>query len=310
MNKTALSVENLSKVYLQDKKKTSNINALNNITLEVKQGEIFGLLGPNGAGKTTFLSILAGTVIKTNGKVNVWGFDLDKNPRQVRASIGIVPQEVNLDAFFSPEKLLDLQAGLYGVKNDQKITETILKLVSLDNHAQSYSRNLSGGMKRRLLIAKAMVHQPPILVLDEPTAGVDVELRKNLWENVKELNNIGVTIILTTHYLFEAQEMCDRIAIINKGNLVALDTTKKLLDRIKTKKIIFKLEKFDTKLFLNLPNIKFSIESNDTITVNYEKKSVNFEQLTNYLKEKNLKILDVSIDEGNLEDVFIQLTKN
>ena len=310
MNKTALSVENLSKVYLQDKKKTSNINALNNITLEVKQGEIFGLLGPNGAGKTTFLSILAGTVIKTNGKVNVWGFDLDKNPRQVRASIGIVPQEVNLDAFFSPEKLLDLQAGLYGVKNDQKITETILKLVSLDNHAQSYSRNLSGGMKRRLLIAKAMVHQPPILVLDEPTAGVDVELRKNLWENVKELNNIGVTIILTTHYLFEAQEMCDRIAIINKGNLVALDTTKKLLDRIKTKKIIFKLEKFDTKLLLDLPNIKFSIESNNTIIVNYEKKSINFEQLTNYLKEKNLKILDVSIDEGNLEDVFIQLTKN
>ena len=310
MNKTALSVENLSKVYLQDRKKTSNINALNNITLEVKQGEIFGLLGPNGAGKTTFLSILAGTVIKTHGKVNVWGFDLDKNPRQVRASIGIVPQEVNLDAFFSPKKLLDLQAGLYGVKNDQKITETILKLVSLDNHAQSYSRNLSGGMKRRLLIAKAMVHQPPILVLDEPTAGVDVELRKNLWENVKELNNIGVTIILTTHYLFEAQEMCDRIAIINKGNLVALDTTKKLLDRIKTKKIIFKLEKFDTKLLLDLPNIEFSIKSNNTIIVNYEKELINFEQLTNYLKEKNLKILDVSIDEGNLEDVFIQLTKN
>ena len=255
MMKTALSVENLSKVYLRDKKKDSNINALNNITLEVKQGEIFGLLGPNGAGKTTFLSILAGTVIKTNGKVNVWGFDLDKNPRQVRASIGIVPQEVNLDAFFSPKKLLDLQAGLYGVKSNQKITETILKLVSLDKQANSYSRNLSGGMKRRLLIAKAMVHQPPILVLDEPTAGVDVELRKNLWENVKELNKIGVTIILTTHYLFEAQEMCDRIAIINKGNLVALDTTKKLLDRIKTKKITFKLKEFDVsrgnKSFVN-----------------------------------------------------------
>ena len=166
----------------------------------------------------------------------MWGFDLDKNPRQVRASIGIVPQEVNLDAFFSPKKLLDLQAGLYGIKNNQKITETILKLVSLDKQADSYSRNLSGGMKRRLLIAKAMVHQPPILILDEPTAGVDVELRKNLWNNVKELNKIGVTIILTTHYLFEAQEMCDRIAIINKGDLVALDTTKKLLDRIKQKK--------------------------------------------------------------------------
>mgnify|MGYP001349245420 FL=1 len=310
MMKTALSVENLSKVYLRDKKKDSNINALNNITLEVKQGEIFGLLGPNGAGKTTFLSILAGTVIKTNGKVNVWGFDLDKNPRQVRASIGIVPQEVNLDAFFSPKKLLDLQAGLYGVKSNQKITETILKLVSLDKQANSYSRNLSGGMKRRLLIAKAMVHQPPILVLDEPTAGVDVELRKNLWENVKELNKIGVTIILTTHYLFEAQEMCDRIAIINKGNLVALDTTKKLLDRIKTKKITFKLKEFDLNLKLNLPNVKFLIESNNTISINYEKELINFEDLINYLKEKNLKILDISIDEGDLEDVFIQLTKS
>ena len=310
MMKTALSVENLSKVYLRDKKKTSNVNALNNITLQVKQGEIFGLLGPNGAGKTTFLSILAGTVIKTNGKVNVWGFDLDKNPRQVRASIGIVPQEVNLDAFFSPKKLLDLQAGLYGVKNSQKITETILKLVSLDKQAESYSRNLSGGMKRRLLIAKAMVHQPPILVLDEPTAGVDVELRKNLWDNVNELNKIGVTIILTTHYLFEAQEMCDRIAIINKGNLVALDTTKKLLDRIKSKKIIFKLKKFEPNLNLNLPDVKFIINSNDTITVNYEKESFNFDKLINYLKEKNLKILDISIEEGNLEDVFLQLTKN
>ena len=310
MMKTALSVENLSKVYLRDKKKTSNVNALNNITLNVKQGEIFGLLGPNGAGKTTFLSILAGTVIKTNGKVNVWGFDLDKNPRQVRASIGIVPQEVNLDAFFSPKKLLDLQAGLYGVKNSQKITETILKLVSLDKQAESYSRNLSGGMKRRLLIAKAMVHQPPILVLDEPTAGVDVELRKNLWDNVKELNKIGVTIILTTHYLFEAQEMCDRIAIINKGNLVALDTTKKLLDRIKSKKIIFKLKKFTPDLNLNLPNVKFLINSNDTIIVSYEKESFNFDQLIDYLKEKNLKILDISIDEGDLEDVFLQLTKS
>ena len=310
MIKTALSVENLSKVYLQDKKKSSKINALNNISLEVKQGEIFGLLGPNGAGKTTFLNILAGTVIKTNGKVNVWGFDLDKNPRQVRASIGIVPQEVNLDAFFSPKKLLDLQAGLYGIKDSQKITETILKLVSLENQADSYSRNLSGGMKRRLLIAKAMVHQPPILVLDEPTAGVDVELRKNLWENVKELNKIGVTIILTTHYLFEAQEMCNRIAIINKGNLVALDTTKKLLDRIKVKKIIFKLKEFESNITLELPNVEFLIESNDTIAVNYEKESINFEQLINYLKQKNLKILDISIDEGDLEDVFIQLTKN
>ncbi len=310
MTKIALSVENLSKVYPRDKNNTSSIKALKNITLNVKQGEIFGLLGPNGAGKTTFLSILGGAVIKTSGSVNVWGFDLDKNPRQVRASIGIVPQEINLDAFFSPRKLLDLQAGLYGIKNNQKITETILKLVSLDKQADSYSRNLSGGMKRRLLIAKAMVHQPPILVLDEPTAGVDVELRKNLWDNVKKLNDEGVTIILTTHYLFEAQEMCERIAILNKGNLVALDTTKSLLDRIKTKKIIFKMEKFNLNLKLSMQGIKFLIMSDDTIIVNYEKNSVNFENLISYLRKNDLKIRDISIDEGDLEDVFIQLTKN
>jgi len=310
MTKIALSVENLSKVYPGIENNASNINALDNITFNVKQGEIFGLLGPNGAGKTTFLSILGGTVIKTKGLVNVWGFDLDKNPRQVRASIGIVPQEVNLDAFFSPRKLLDLQAGLYGIKDNQKITETILKLVSLEKQGDSYSRNLSGGMKRRLLIAKAMVHQPPILVLDEPTAGVDVELRKNLWDNVKKLNEIGVTIILTTHYLFEAQEMCDRIAILNKGHLVALDTTKKLLERVRTKKIIFKMEKFILSDQLVMQGVKFSVESNNTIIVNYEKNSVNFENLIEYLRKNNLKILDISIDEGDLEDVFIKLTKN
>ena len=252
MEKAALTVENLTKVYSKNKSKLSS-KALNNLTLKVNQGEVFGLLGPNGAGKTTFLSILSGTVEKTDGKINVWGFDLDKNPRQVRASIGIVPQEINLDAFFSPKQLLELQAGLiWCYKYKDRITNTILKMVSLQDKAEQYSRSLSGGMKRRLLIAKAMVHQPPILVLDEPTAGVDVELRKNLWENVKELNKLGVTIILTTHYLFEAQEMCNRIAIINKGNLVALDTTLKLLDRIQTKKIKLKLANFNiSKLPLN-----------------------------------------------------------
>ena len=310
MIKTALSVENLSKVYLRDKKKTSKINALNNITLRVKQGEIFGLLGPNGAGKTTFLSILAGTVVKTSGKVNVWGFDLDKNPRQVRASIGIVPQEVNLDAFFSPKKLLDLQAGLYGIKNSQKITETILKLVSLDREADSYSRNLSGGMKRRLLIAKAMVHQPPILILDEPTAGVDVELRNNLWKNVKALNKEGVTIILTTHYLIEAQEMCNRIAIINKGELVALDTTEKLLDRIQSKKINFKVENINSSVKLQMRGVKFEISSSETLSITYEKKTLNFEDIINYLKQNNIKVLDIFTEDGDLEDVFVQLTKH
>ena len=309
MKKIALTVENLTKIY-SNKKKVGIDKALNNLNFEVKQGEVFGLLGPNGAGKTTFLSILSGLVIKTEGRVNVWGFDLDKNPRQVRASIGIVPQEVNLDAFFSPRKLLELQAGLYGVPAKNRITNLILKMVALEDKADAYSRSLSGGMKRRLLIAKAMVHQPPILVLDEPTAGVDVELRKNLWNNVKELNKLGVTIILTTHYLFEAQEMCDRIAIIDKGNLVALDTTQKLLDRIQTKKVIFKLEKIDKNLKLKFKSIDFDIISDNTVKVIYEKNSFKFNEILNFLNENDLKILDIVTEDGDLEDVFVQLTNN
>ena len=309
MNKTALTVENLTKIY-SSKKKTEDKKALNNLSFKVQQGEVFGLLGPNGAGKTTFLSILSGIVIKTEGKVNVWGFDLDKNPRQVRASIGIVPQEVNLDAFFSPRKLLELQAGLYGVPSEERITNIILKMVALENEADAYSRSLSGGMKRRLLIAKAMVHQPPILVLDEPTAGVDVELRKNLWNNVRELNKLGVTIILTTHYLFEAQEMCDRIAIIDKGNLVALDTTQKLLDRIQTKKITFKVSKIPSNINLILPGVQFNLRTANIITAIYEKSSFKFDVVADVLKKNNIEILDISTEDGDLEDVFVQLTNN
>ena len=310
MDKIALGVERLTKIYSKNKSDNSQEKALNNLSFEVKQGEIFGLLGPNGAGKTTFLSILAGTVIKTGGKVNVWGFDLDLNPRQVRASIGIVPQEINLDAFFSPRKLLELQAGLYGVPKKNRITDIILKMVALEKQADSYSRSLSGGMKRRLLIAKAMVHQPPILVLDEPTAGVDVELRKNLWENVRALNKEGVTIILTTHYLFEAQEMCDRIAIIDKGNLVALDTTQKLLDSIQTKKITFKTSQIHNVKNLVLLGVKFTSKNNNTITATYEKNSFKFDDITNVLKEKNIEIFDIATEDGDLEDVFVQLTNN
>ena len=309
MNKFALTVENLTKVYSSPKTKQHN-KALNDLSFEVRQGEVFGLLGPNGAGKTTFLSILGGTVIKTSGKVNVWGFDLDQNPRQVRASVGIVPQEVNLDAFFSPKKLLELQAGLYGISKENRITDLILKMVSLQDKANSYSRSLSGGMKRRLLIAKAMVHQPPILILDEPTAGVDVELRNNLWENVKALNKEGVTIILTTHYLIEAQEMCDRIAIINKGNLVALDTTEKLLERIKTKKINFKVKNIELNKNLMMKDINFKINSENSILVTYEKNSLDFGEIINYLNENNIKIEDISTEDGDLEDVFVQLTKH
>ena len=309
MSKNALTVENLTKIYLNTKSKKEN-KALNNLTFNVKEGEVFGLLGPNGAGKTTFLSILGGTVIKSSGDVNVWGFNLDKNPRQVRASLGIVPQEVNLDAFFSPKKLLELQAGLYGIKKEDRITDLILKMVALEDKANAYSRSLSGGMKRRLLIAKAMVHQPPILILDEPTAGVDVELRNNLWKNVKQLNKEGVTIILTTHYLLEAQEMCDRIAIIDKGNLVALDTTKKLLERIQTKKINFKVESVDLEKNLFMKGIKFKIISKNLITASYEKSSLNFGEIVNYFNQNNIKIEDIATDDGDLEDVFVQLTKH
>jgi len=307
-NKNAVSVNLLTKIYA--KNSLNLVVALNELNLEVKEGEIFGLLGPNGAGKTTFINILSGTVIKTKGSVNVWGFDVDKNPRQVRASIGIVPQEVNLDAFFSPRKLLELQAGLYGVPKKNRITDIILKMVSLEKQAESYSRSLSGGMKRRLLIAKAMVHQPPILVLDEPTAGVDVELRKNLWENVKSLNKQGVTIILTTHYLFEAQEMSDRIAILNKGNLVALDTTKNLLNRIKTKKIIFKINKPIDLFQKKMNGLSFSSNLNDEITITYERNKHKIEDIIDIIKNEGVEIIDISTDDGNLEDVFIQLTKN
>jgi ABC-2 type transport system ATP-binding protein len=309
MSKNALTVENLNKTYSDSKTKKEN-HALTNLTFDVKEGEVFGLLGPNGAGKTTFLSILGGTVTKTSGLINVWGFDLDKNPRQVKASIGIVPQEVNLDAFFSPKKLLELQAGLYGIAKKDRITDLILKMVALEDKANAYSRSLSGGMKRRLLIAKAMVHQPPILILDEPTAGVDVELRNNLWNNVKKLNKEGVTIILTTHYLLEAQEMCDRIAIINKGNLVALDTTEKLLDRIQTKKVNFKVKKIDLNKSLSLKGIQFKIVSNNIITATYDKSSLNFGEIINYFNQNNLKIEDIYTDDGDLEDVFVKLTKH
>ena len=304
----AVSVNQLTKIYA--KNSTNSVVALNELNLEVKRGEIFGLLGPNGAGKTTFINILSGTVIKTKGNVNVWGFDVDKNPRQVRATIGIVPQEVNLDAFFTPRKLLELQAGLYGVPKKNRITDTILKMVSLEKNAESYSRSLSGGMKRRLLIAKAMVHQPPILVLDEPTAGVDVELRQNLWENVKKLNNQGVTIILTTHYLYEAQEMSDRIAILNKGNLVALDTTKNLLNRIKTKKIIFKVNKPINLSKKKMSDLSFTSNLSNEITITYERNKHKIEDIIGIIKNEGVEIIDISTEDGNLENVFIQLTKN
>ena len=306
--KNVVDVKNLKKTYL--KKGSNLVEALKNLNLEVKEGEIFGLLGPNGAGKSTFINILGGSVIKTEGKVNVWGFDLDKNPRQVRASIGIVPQEVNVDPFFSPKDLLELQAGLYGVKKKDRITDTILKLVSLEKQANSYSRSLSGGMKRRLMVAKAMVHQPPIVILDEPTAGVDVELRKKMWDNVKSLNEKGVTIILTTHYLEEAEKMCDRIGILSQGELVALDTTKNLLDKIQTKIVNFITDKKANIDENHLESLKVVSNENGKLSISYEKSKINIDQIIKYLSTQNIKIFDISTDDGDLEDVFLRLTKN
>tara|TARA_Y100000992_G_C21234829_1_gene477436 strand:+ start:278 stop:1207 length:930 start_codon:yes stop_codon:yes gene_type:complete len=306
--KNVLTVKNLNKVYTKNGSKQTH--ALNNLNLEVKEGEIFGLLGPNGAGKSTFINILGGSVVKTSGEVNVWGFNLDKNPRQVRASIGIVPQEVNFDPFFSPRKLLELQAGLYGVREKDRITDTILKLVSLEKQADSYARSLSGGMKRRLLVAKAMVHQPPIIILDEPTAGVDVELRTTLWENVRSLNKQGVTTILTTHYLEEAEKMCDRIGILSDGNLVALDTTKNLLQRIQTKVVYFTTDKkinIKDKFFVSL---KIISNEENKLVLSYEKSRINIDKIITEIKKQDVIIQDISTDDGDLEDVFLRLTKN
>ena len=306
--KNVLYVENLNKTY--SKNSSKSIHALKDLNLEVNEGEIFGLLGPNGAGKSTFINILAGTTIKSSGEVNVWGFNLDKNPRQVRASIGIVPQEVNVDPFFSPRKLLELQAGMYGVKKKDRITDTILKLVSLENQSESYTRSLSGGMKRRMLVAKALVHQPPIIILDEPTAGVDVELRGQLWDNVKLLNKQGVTIILTTHYLAEAEEMCDRIGILNKGKLVALDSTKNLLKRIQTKKVTFTVNKEVNINNNSLNSLKILSNSSDQLIISYEKSELAINEIITFINKQHIVISDISTDDGDLEDVFLRLTKN
>ena len=312
MNKeNVLNVENLNKIY--SKKRSSSvesIHALKDLNLEVKQGEIFGLLGPNGAGKSTFINILAGVTDKTSGEVIVWGFDLDKNPRQVRVSLGIVPQEINVDPFFTPKKLLDLQAGLFGVKKKDRITDTILDLVALKDKSNSYTRNLSGGMKRRLLIAKALVHKPPIIILDEPTAGVDVELRKNLWENIRSLRKLGVTIILTTHYLQEAEELCDRVGIIHKGNLIALDTTENMLNKIQTKTIKFEINKRIVLDDINDKNYNILTNTDSEFKIEYNKQEFNIQKIIKLLVNQGIVIKDIKSEDPDLEDVFVNLTNN
>ena len=302
--KNVLSVKKLNKIYRK------NIHALKDLNLEVKEGEILGLLGPNGAGKSTFINILAGVTDKTSGEVIVWGFDLDKNPRQVRVSLGIVPQEINVDPFFTPKKLLDLQAGLFGVKKKDRITDTVLDLVALKDKSNSYTRNLSGGMKRRLLIAKALVHKPPIIILDEPTAGVDVDLRKNLWDNIRSLRKLGVTIILTTHYLQEAEELCDRVGIIHKGNLIALDTTENMLNKIQTKTLKFEINK---RIVLDdMKNKDYNILTNtdSEFKIEYNKQEFNIQKIIKLLENQGIVIKDIKSEDPDLEDVFVNLTNN
>ena len=302
--KNVLSVKKLNKIYRK------NIHALKDLNLEVNEGEILGLLGPNGAGKSTFINILAGVTDKTSGEVIVWGFDLDKNPRQVRVSLGIVPQEINVDPFFTPKKLLDLQAGLFGVKKKDRITDTILDLVALKDKSNSYTRNLSGGMKRRLLIAKALVHKPPIIILDEPTAGVDVELRKNLWENIRSLRKLGVTIILTTHYLQEAEELCDRVGIIHKGNLIALDTTENMLNKIQTKTIKFEINKRIVLDDINDKNYNILTNTDSEFKIEYNKQEFNIQKIIKLLVNQGIVIKDIKSEDPDLEDVFVNLTNN
>ncbi|PHQ86463.1 MAG: multidrug ABC transporter ATP-binding protein [Thalassobium sp.] len=237
MTDNAIEIAGLCKTYAATGR-TAAKEALKDINLDIPRGSIFGLLGPNGAGKSTLINILAGLVVKTAGSVKIWGFDQDENPRQSRAAIGIMPQEPNLDPFFTPRGSLDVQAGLYGVPKSQRRTDELLDLIGLTDKADAYARSLSGGMRRRLLLGKALVHSPQILVLDEPTAGVDIELRNMLWANVRKLNEDGMTIILTTHYLEEAEAMCDEIAIINHGDMVVRDTTANLLERLDTKTMV------------------------------------------------------------------------
>ena len=302
--KNVLSVKKLNKIYRK------NIHALKDLNLEVKEGEILGLLGPNGAGKSTFINILAGVTDKTSGEVIVWGFDLDKNPRQVRVSLGIVPQEINVDPFFTPKKLLDLQAGLFGVKKKDRITDTVLDLVALKDKSNSYTRNLSGGMKRRLLIAKALVHKPPIIILDEPTAGVDVDLRKNLWENIRSLRKLGVTIILTTHYLQEAEELCDRVGIIHKGNLIALDTTENMLNKIQTKTLKFEINKRIVLDDMNNKDYNILINTDSEFKIEYNKQEFNIQKIIKLLENQGIVIKDIKSEDPDLEDVFVNLTNN
>ena len=306
MSHNAISIQNLRKTYAGNRK-TSPKEALKGVDLDVPAGSIFGLLGPNGAGKSTLINILAGLVTKTSGHVEIWGFDQDVNPRQSRAAIGVMPQELNLDPFFTPRGALDVQAGLYGVPKAQRRTEEILKLVGLDDKAEAYARTLSGGMRRRLLLGKALVHTPQVLVLDEPTAGVDIELRQMLWRNVRQLNKNGMTIILTTHYLEEAQEMCDEIAIINHGQKITQDKTENLLARLDAKTLLV-TPAAPAQKELQLPDGVSLSKRGEVLALSYRKGQISVEDLLSAVRAAGVSIRDVATEEPDLEDVFLELT--
>ncbi|MDC3086613.1 ABC transporter ATP-binding protein [Pelagibacteraceae bacterium] len=307
INELAIAVNNLSKVY---KSSTDNEKlALDNISFSIKKGSIFGLLGPNGAGKSTFINILADLAKKTSGKIEVLNINHEKNLIDAKKLMGIVPQELNIDPFFTPYELLEIQAGLYGIRKKDRKTMEILQMLALEDKAKAYARTLSGGMRRRLLIAKAMVHDPEILILDEPTAGVDVELRSNLWKNIHKLNQNGKTIIITTHYLHEAEELCNEIAIINEGKLIAHDTTKNIksfLDKM-TVLVDYKDNNFDLS---GLKKLNLDIQIRDRqVQINYKPSEINFNVMLNALNSSGSRIKDMKIIETKLEDVFLQLTK-
>ena len=302
MTNPAIAIRNLSKTYAGGKK------ALDDVSFDVEQGSIFGLLGPNGAGKSTLINILAGLVKKTGGTANIWGFDIDVNPRNSKASIGIVPQEIMFDPFFTPKEALELQAGLYGVPKAQRKTMELLRAVRLEDKADAYARTLSGGMKRRLLVAKAMVHSPPVIVLDEPTAGVDIELRQQLWDYVVELNKGGVTVVLTTHYLEEAEQLCDRIAIINHGKLIANKPTKELVGMAREKAVVLTLDKDISAAPHHEAFEKVEMIAERTVEITYNKDRMNAGEVLGVLQGMGLGIVDVTTKEADLEDVFLRLT--
>lgn len=306
MTKNAIEISNLNKTYKPSGKNPGKV-AVKDVDLVIPQGSIFGLLGPNGAGKSTIINIMAGLVMKTSGHVKVWDIDIDKDPRNARAAIGVVPQEINYDPFFSPKKLLDLQAGLYGVPKAERRSMEILTLMGLADKANAYTRSLSGGMRRRLMVAKAMVHNPPILVLDEPTAGVDIELRKQLWDNVRELNKRGVTILLTTHYLEEAEELCDTIAIINHGKIIACEEKEKLLGRLDNKEIRFRLDREVGTIPEILSGYRIEAEGRRTLLVRYTPGEQSIGEIIAKIQQAGYGISDISTSESDLENVFLQL---